>query len=182
VKVDERLATTAPGVWAIGDVAGSPQFTHISTDDFRIVAANLTGGRRVTSGRFVPFCLFTDPEFARIGLSETEARSRGVRYRLFKIPMAGVLRARTLGETRGFMKALVAPDTDRILGFNAVGTGAGEVMSAVQIAMLGNLPWMALRDAILTHPTMVEGLNALFWSTPSDPASPSAEAPDAAHS
>jgi len=169
IKVDERLETTAPGVWAIGEVAGSPQFTHISADDFRVVTAQLTGGDRVTTGRHVPFCLFTDPEFARIGLSESEARSRGVPYRLFKMPMAGVLRTQTLSETRGFMKALVSPDTSRILGFTAVGVGAGEIMSAVQIAMLGNLTWMALRDAILTHPTLTEGLNGLFWSPPSDP-------------
>lgn len=169
IKVDERLATTAAGVWAVGEVAGSPQFTHISADDFRVVTAQLTGGDRVTTGRYVPFCLFTDPEFARIGLSETEARVRGVRYRLFKMPMTGVLRAQTLSETRGFMKALVAPDSQQILGFTAVGVGAGEVMSAVQIAMLGNLPWIALRDAILTHPTLTEGLNALFSPNPAEP-------------
>jgi pyruvate/2-oxoglutarate dehydrogenase complex dihydrolipoamide dehydrogenase (E3) component len=174
VKVNERLETTAPGVWAIGDVAGSPQFTHISTDDFRVVTASLTGGDRVTTGRDVPFCLFTDPEFARIGLSEAEARSRGIRYLLFKMPMAGVLRAQTLSETRGFMKALVARDSGRILGFTAVGVGAGEVMSAVQIAMLGSLPWTALRDAILTHPTLVEGLNALFSTAPTEPGPSSA--------
>lgn len=169
IKVDERLKTTATGVWAVGEVAGSPQFTHISADDFRVVTSQLTGGGRITTGRHVPFCLFTDPEFARIGLNETDAQKRGVRYRLFKMPMAGVLRAQTLSETRGFMKALVAPDSHRILGFTAVGVGAGEVMSAVQIAMLGELSWMALRDAALTHPTLTEGLNALFSSAPAEP-------------
>ena len=167
VKVNERLQTTAPGVWAIGEVAGSPQFTHISVDDFRVVHDNLNGGNRVTTGRQVPFCLFTDPEFARIGLSETEAKARGIAYRLFKVPMEAVLRARTLSETRGFLKAVVETDGDRILGFTAFGVGAGEIMSSVQIAMIAGLPYTALRDAILTHPTLVEGLAPLFSSAPS---------------
>src|SRR5262249_32090810 len=119
VKVNERLQTTAPGVWAIGEVAGSPQFTHISIDDFRVVHANLSGGKRVTTGRQVPYCLFTDPELARIGLSESEAKAQGIPYRLFKVPMESNLRARTLSETRGFMKALVDADGDRILGLTA---------------------------------------------------------------
>jgi len=167
VKVNERLQTTAPGVWAIGEVAGSPQFTHISVDDFRVVHDNLNGGNRVTTCRQVPFCLFTDPEFARIGLSETEAKARGIAYRLFKVPMEAVLRARTLSETRGFLKAVVETDGDRILGFTAFGVGAGEIMSSVQIAMIAGLPYTALRDAILTHPTLVEGLAPLFSSAPS---------------
>jgi pyruvate/2-oxoglutarate dehydrogenase complex dihydrolipoamide dehydrogenase (E3) component len=166
IKVNERLQTTAPGVWAIGEVAGSPQFTHISVDDFRVVHANLSGGNRVTTGRQVPFCLFTDPEFARVGLSEKEAKAQGIAYRLFKIPMEAVLRARTLGETRGFMKALVENDGERILGFAAVGVGAGETMAAVQIAMIGGLPYATLRDAILTHPTLAEGIGVLFSSEP----------------
>jgi pyruvate/2-oxoglutarate dehydrogenase complex dihydrolipoamide dehydrogenase (E3) component len=166
IQVNERLQTTAPGIWAIGEVAGSPQFTHISVDDFRVVHANLSGGNRVTTGRQVPFCLFTDPEFARLGLSEKEAKAQGVAYRLFKIPMEAVLRARTLGETRGFMKALVESDGERILGFAAVGVGAGETMAAVQIAMIGGLPYTALRDAILTHPTLAEGIGVLFSSEP----------------
>jgi pyruvate/2-oxoglutarate dehydrogenase complex dihydrolipoamide dehydrogenase (E3) component len=167
IKVNERLQTTAPGVWAIGEVAGSPQFTHISVDDFRVVHDNLSGGgKRVTTGRQVPFCLFTDPEFARIGLSEKEAKAQGVSYRLFKIPMDAVLRARTLGETRGFMKALVENDGERILGFAAVGVGAGETMAVVQIAMIAGSPYTALRDAVLTHPTLAEGLGVLFSSEP----------------
>jgi pyruvate/2-oxoglutarate dehydrogenase complex dihydrolipoamide dehydrogenase (E3) component len=117
VKVNERLQTTAPGVWAVGEVAGSPHFTHISEDDFRVFADNVAGGKHVTTGRLVPFCLYTDPEFARVGLSEKEAKARGIAYRLFKAPMAAVLRARALVETRGFLKALVANDNDRILGF-----------------------------------------------------------------
>jgi pyruvate/2-oxoglutarate dehydrogenase complex dihydrolipoamide dehydrogenase (E3) component len=164
IKVNERLQTTAPGVWAIGEVAGSPQFTHISIDDFRVIHANLTGGNRVTTGRQVPYCLFTDPELARIGLSETEAEARGIAYRLFRVPMETNLRAHTLSETRGFVKALVEADSNRILGFTAFGVGAGEILACVQIAMIGGLPYTALRDAVLTHPTLVEGLISLFSS------------------
>ena len=167
VKVNERLQTTAPGVWAIGEVAGSPQFTHISIDDFRVVHGNLNGGKRVTTGRQIPFCLFTDPEFARVGLSEKEAKAQGIAYRLFKIPMESVLRARTLSETRGFLKALVATDSDHILGFTAFAVDGGETMSSVQVAIIAGLPYTALRDAVLTHPTLAEGIGALFSSEPS---------------
>jgi pyruvate/2-oxoglutarate dehydrogenase complex dihydrolipoamide dehydrogenase (E3) component len=164
IQVNERLQTTAPGVWAIGEVAGSPQFTHISIDDFRVVHSNLTGGNRVTAGRQVPYCLFTDPELAHIGLSETEAQAQGIAYRLFKVPMEANLRARTFSETRGFVKALVEANRDRILGFTAFGVGAGEILATVQIAMIAGLPYTALRDAVLTHPTLVEGLISLFSS------------------
>lgn len=167
LKVNERLQTTAPCVWAIGEVAGSPQFTHISLDDFRVVHANLSGGNRVTTGRQVPYCLFTDPELARIGLNETEAAARGIPYRLFKVPMESNLRARALSETRGFLKALVAASNDRILGFTAFGVAAGEILAAVQIAMIAGLPYTSLRDAVLTHPTLVEGLIPLFSSAAS---------------
>ena len=167
IKVNERLQTTAPGVWAIGEVAGSPQFTHISVDDFRVVHANLSGGHRSTTGRQIPYCLFTDPELARVGVSEKEAQARDIPYRLFKVAMDANLRARTLGETRGFMKALVESNGDRILGFTALGVGAGEMIGAVQIAMIAGLPYTALRDAVLTHPTLVEGLAPLFSSPPS---------------
>jgi pyruvate/2-oxoglutarate dehydrogenase complex dihydrolipoamide dehydrogenase (E3) component len=167
IKVNERLQTTAPGVWAIGEVAGSPQFTHISIDDFRVVHANLTGGNRVTTGRQVPYCLFTDPELARIGLNETEAEAQGRAYRLLKVPMETNLRARTLSETRGFVKAIVEADSDRILGFTAFGVGAGEILAAVQVAMIAGLPYTALRDTVLTHPTLAEGLIALFSSASS---------------
>jgi pyruvate/2-oxoglutarate dehydrogenase complex dihydrolipoamide dehydrogenase (E3) component len=167
IKVNERLQTDAPGVWAIGEVAGSPQFTHISLDDFRVVHANITGGNRVTTGRQIPYCLFTDPELARVGLNEKEAKARNIAYRLFKVPMEANLRARTLSETRGFLKALVETDSDRILGFTAFGVGAGEIMSAVQVVMIAGLPYTALRDAVLTHPTLVEGLIPLFSSVPS---------------
>jgi pyruvate/2-oxoglutarate dehydrogenase complex dihydrolipoamide dehydrogenase (E3) component len=170
VKVNERLQTTAEGVWAIGDCAGSPHFTHISENDFKIVSGNIAGGNRVTTGRQVPFCLFTDPEFARIGLSETEAKQRGIRYRLGKLPMAAVFRAMTISETRGFMKALIEVKSDRILGFTMFGAGAGDVMATVQLAMLAGLPYTALRDAIIAHPTMPEGLISLFMTVPAKPA------------
>jgi len=169
IKVNEHLETTARGVWAIGEVAGSPRFTHVSVDDFRVVYASLTGGKHVTTGRQIPFCLFTDPEFARIGLSEKEANAQGIPYRLFKIPMEAVMRATTLSETRGFLKALVEVDSDRILGFAALGVGAGEIMTSVQIARDAGLPYTALRDTILTHPTLVEGLIPLFSSSVSIP-------------
>jgi pyruvate/2-oxoglutarate dehydrogenase complex dihydrolipoamide dehydrogenase (E3) component len=169
IKVNDRLQTTAPGVWAIGEAAGSPQFTHISVDDFRVVHDNLNGVDHVTTGRQVPYCLFTDPELARVGLNENEARARGIPYRLFKVPMESNLRARTLSETRGFLKALVESDSDRILGFTAFAVGAAEIMSAVQIAMIAGLPYTGLRDAVLTHPTLAEGLIPLFSSPPSAP-------------
>jgi pyruvate/2-oxoglutarate dehydrogenase complex dihydrolipoamide dehydrogenase (E3) component len=167
IKVNDRLETTAENVWAVGEVAGSPQFTHISEDDFRVVRDNLLGGDHRTTGRQVPFCLFTDPEFARVGLSETEANEQGLRYWLFRVPMYAVLRARSLMETRGFLKCLVERDGDRILGFTAFGVGAGEIMGCVQIAMLAGLPYTALREAVLAHPTIPEGLVSLFSSTPS---------------
>jgi pyruvate/2-oxoglutarate dehydrogenase complex dihydrolipoamide dehydrogenase (E3) component len=176
IKTNERLQTTAPGVWAIGEVAGSPQFTHVSVDDFRVVHDSITGGKRVTAGRQIPFCLFTDPELARIGLSEKEARAQGIAYRLFKIPMEAVFRASTLSETRGFLKALVELNGDRILGFTAFGVGAAEIMTSVQIAMGAGLPYTALRDTILTHPTLVEGLIPLFLSAPTTPRSADAKA------
>lgn len=166
LKVNERLQTTAEGVWGIGDCAGSPLFTHISADDFVVVSDNIAGGNRVTTGRQVPFCLFTDPEFARIGLSETEAKARGISYRLAKSPMAAVFRAMTISETRGFMKALIDTKSDRILGFTMFGAGAGEVMATVQITMLAGLPYTTLRDAVITHPTMTEGLIPLLLAVP----------------
>jgi pyruvate/2-oxoglutarate dehydrogenase complex dihydrolipoamide dehydrogenase (E3) component len=169
IKVNERLETTAPHVWAAGECAGSPHFTHISENDFHVVHDNILGGHRVTTGRQVPFCIFTDPEFARIGLSETEAKARGVSYRLARIPLLAVLRARSLTQTRGFMKALIDTKNDRILGFTAVAVEAGEVMAVVQVAMIAGLPYTALRDAIFTHPTMAEGLIPLFSSVASLP-------------
>ena len=162
IAVDEHLRTTAPDVWAVGDCAGGPLFTHISFDDFRVIRDDFVGGPRVTTSRQVPFCMFTDPELARIGLSETEAKAKGIPYRLAKMPMKFALRTRTLSETRGFMKALVDTTSDLILGFTMFGTGAGEIMGAVQIAMIASLPYTALRDAVLTHPTLLEALTPLF--------------------
>lgn len=162
VQVNDRLETSAQDVWAIGECAGSPQFTHVSADDFGVIRDNLAGGRRSTRDRLIPFCLFTDPPLARVGLNETEARSRGVAVRVAKLPMGSVLRTRTTGETRGFMKALLDTRTDRILGFTMFGSEAGEVMAVVQTAMLASLPYTGLRDAILAHPTMAEGLKPLF--------------------
>jgi pyruvate/2-oxoglutarate dehydrogenase complex dihydrolipoamide dehydrogenase (E3) component len=166
IKVNERLETTAPDVWAVGECADSPHFTHISENDFHIVHDNILGGHRVTTGRQVPFCIFTDPEFARVGLSETQANERGVAYRLAKIPLSKVQRARTLSETRGFMKALIETRSDRILGFSVFAVEAGEIMAGVQVAMIAGLPYTALRDAIFTHPTMAEGFIALFTDVP----------------
>jgi pyruvate/2-oxoglutarate dehydrogenase complex dihydrolipoamide dehydrogenase (E3) component/pimeloyl-ACP methyl ester carboxylesterase len=165
IKVNERLQTSAPNIWAIGECAGSPQFTHASLDDFRVIRDQLAGGNRSTRGRLVPSCLFTDPPVAHIGLTEREAQQRGIAVRVAKVPMPVVLRTRTMGETRGFMKALLATHDDRILGFTMIGPEAGEVMAVVQTAMLTGSPFTLLRDAILTHPTMAEGLNALFASS-----------------
>jgi pyruvate/2-oxoglutarate dehydrogenase complex dihydrolipoamide dehydrogenase (E3) component len=169
IQVNQRLETSAPEIWAVGDCAGSPQFTHVATDDFRIVRDNLNGGNRTTQGRLVPFCIFTDPELARVGLSESEAQQRGVPYRLAKIPMAKIRRAVTLSETRGFIKALVSTESDEIIGFTAFGAEAGELMAVVQTAMLGKLPYTLFRDAILAHPTMAEGLTVLFGQPPAVP-------------
>lgn len=166
VKVNERLQTTAEGVWAIGDCAGSPHFTHISADDYRVVLVNMDGGNRVTTGRQVPFCMFTDPELARIGLSETEAKKRGIPYRVARLPMAAVLRGMTISETRGFMKVLIETENDRILGFTMFGAGAGDVMATMQMAMLAGLPYTAVRDAVIAHPTMPEGLIPLLSNVP----------------
>jgi pyruvate/2-oxoglutarate dehydrogenase complex dihydrolipoamide dehydrogenase (E3) component len=166
VKVNERLQTSAPDVWAVGDCAGSPHFTHIAFDDFRVVTSDMAGGARVTTGRQVPFCLFTDPEFARVGLSESEAKAQGIPYRLAKIPMIANLRTRTLSETRGFMKTLIDTESDRILGFTVFGVNGGEIMATVQVAMAAQLPYTDLRDMIFTHPTLLEGLIPLFSAVP----------------
>jgi pyruvate/2-oxoglutarate dehydrogenase complex dihydrolipoamide dehydrogenase (E3) component len=166
VTVNERLETTALGIWAMGECAGSPQFTHAAFDDFRVVRDNLAGGKRTTHGRLVPYCVFIDPELARVGLNESEARQKRMDVRVVTLPMASVLRARSLGEMRGFMKALLDTHSDRILGFTMLGPEAGEVGAVVQTAMLAGLPYTGLRDAIFTHPTMAEGLNVLFANVP----------------
>jgi pyruvate/2-oxoglutarate dehydrogenase complex dihydrolipoamide dehydrogenase (E3) component len=169
VRVNDRLETTAPEVWAIGECAGSPQFTHVSEDDFRVIRDNLAGLKRSTRDRLVPYCLFSDPPLARVGLSEGQAQNRGIAVRIARLPMSDVLRTRTTGETAGFMKVLVEARGDRILGFTMIGPDAGEVMAAVQTAILGGLPSTLFRDAILAHPTMAEGLNGLFAAIPAPP-------------
>ena len=169
IRVNERLQTSAADIWAAGDCAGSPQFTHAGADDVRVILSDLDGGQRSTRGRVIPYCLFTDPELAHVGLSERDARAQNVAYRLAKLPMEFVLRTRTLSNTRGFAKALVGAD-DRILGFTAFGAEASEMMAVVQTAMLGGLPYTALRDAIFTHPTAAEGLGSLFSGPLVEPA------------
>ena len=161
VKTDAELRTSAEGIWALGEVAGTPMFTHASLDDYRVVKSAMAGGSHVTTGRVIPYCVFIDPEMARIGLSEKEARAADVSFRVATLAMDLVPRARTLGERRGLMKLLVGDD-DHILGFTMVGAQAGEVMTAVQMAMLGNLPFTVVRDAIIAHPTLAEGLGMLF--------------------
>jgi pyruvate/2-oxoglutarate dehydrogenase complex dihydrolipoamide dehydrogenase (E3) component len=166
IKVNERLETSAPDVWAIGECAGSPQFTHVSFDDFRIIRDNLAGANRTTRDRLIPFCMFTDPPLARVGLSEGEAQRQGIEARVAKLPTSAVLRTHTIDERQGFMKALVAARDDRILGFTMIGAEASEVVSVVQTAILAGLPYTALRDAVLAHPTMAEGLGPLFSNVP----------------
>ncbi|HEY9717049.1 MAG TPA: mercuric reductase, partial [Trichormus sp.] len=166
IRVNERLETTAPDVWAIGECAGSPQFTHVSVDDFQIIKANLSGENRSTKNRLVPYCLFTEPQVAHVGLSETEAKRQSIDVRVAKLPMAAVLRTATTGETKGFMKAIISASDDRILGFTMVGSDAGEVMAIVQMAILAGSPYTLIRDAILTHPTTAEGLGSLFANVP----------------
>src|SRR6202048_4789480 len=166
IAVNSRLETSAPDVWALGECAGSPQFTHISEDDFRIVRDNLAGGNRSTRDRLVPYCMFTDPPLAHVGLSEGEAERRGVIARVARLPMDSVLGAQATDQRQGFMKALVGENDDRILGFTMIGATGGEVMAAVQTAMIAGLPYSRLANAALAHPTMAEGLSMLFSNTP----------------
>jgi len=166
LDVNERLETTASGVWGIGECcSGHEQFTHVSFDDYRIIRDNLAGGHRRSDDRLIPRCTFTDPQLARVGLTEREAQRDGIDVRVARLPMSAVLRTQTTGETRGFMKALVGAD-DRIVGFTMFGPEAGEVMAVVQMAMLADLPYQVLRDAVLAHPTMAEGLGPLFTNVP----------------
>ena len=166
IDVNERLETSAPGVWALGDCAGSPLFTHISFDDFRIVRDNLQGAHRTTTARQVPSCLYTDPELAHVGLDESQAKEQGIRYRLARIPMTAVLRTRAMSETRGFLKVLVSAMDDQILGFTGFGEGAGETMATIQLAMRAAIPYTVLRDMTITHPTLAEGIVALLSRVP----------------
>ncbi|HEY7876686.1 MAG TPA: mercuric reductase [Gemmatimonadaceae bacterium] len=163
VRVDARLATTARGVYAVGDVKGGPGFTHISYDDFRILRANLLeGGTATTEGRLVPYVMFIDPQLGGVGLTEREALAHGHKIAIGTLPMANVARAIETAETRGFMKVVVDRETQRILGAAVLGIEGGEVMSMLQLAMMGGLPYAALRDGVFAHPTLAESLNNLF--------------------
>lgn len=163
IRVNARLATNVSGVYALGDVKGGPAFTHISYDDFRILRANLLhGGDRTTTGRLVPYTVFTDPQLATVGLTEREARAQGKEIRVAKLPMTSVARALETAETRGMMKAVVDAASGQILGCTVLGVEGGEIMTVVQVAMMGNLPYTALKDGVFAHPTLAESLNNLF--------------------
>ena len=163
ITVNERLETNVPGIYALGDVKGGPSFTHISYDDYRIIEANLLkGGDATITNRLVPYVMFTDPQLARVGLSEQEARAQGLDIRVATMPMSYVARALEVDEARGLMKAVVDANTNQILGCAILGIEGGEVMAIIQMAMMGNLPYTALRDAVFAHPTLSESLNTLF--------------------
>ncbi len=165
VKVNERLETNVPGIYALGDVKGGPAFTHISYDDFRIIRTNLLeGGDATTNGRLVPYTIFTDPQLGRVGITETEARDRGLKIRVAKLPMGKVARAIEMSETRGFMKAVVEAETKQILGCAVLSVEGGELMAMFEIAMMGQLPYTTLKEAIFAHPTLAESLNNLFMA------------------
>jgi len=165
VKVNDRLETNVPGIYAIGDIKPGPAFTHISYDDFRIIQANLLeDGSAMTEGRPVPYTIFMDPQLGRVGLTEEEARAQGRSIRVAKLPMANVARGIEFGETRGFMKAIVDAETNQILGCAILGLEGGEVMTVLQVAMMGKLPYTVIRDGIFAHPTLAESLNNLFMA------------------
>jgi pyruvate/2-oxoglutarate dehydrogenase complex dihydrolipoamide dehydrogenase (E3) component len=165
IKVNGRLETTAKGVYALGDIKGGPAFTHISYDDFRIIRTNLIEkASATTDGRLVPYTVFIDPQLGRVGVTETEARTQKRNIRVAKLPMTSVARALEVDETRGFMKAIVDGETNQILGAAVLGIEGGEVMSALEIAMMGKLPYTALRDGVFAHPTLAESLNNLFMA------------------
>ncbi|MGB9204085.1 MAG: mercuric reductase [Terriglobales bacterium] len=165
IKVNDRLETTAGGIYALGDIKGGPAFTHISYDDFRIIRTNLLRkGSASTKDRQVPYTVFIDPQLGRVGLTEVEARGQGRNIRVAKLPMTSVARALEVDETRGFMKAIVDAESQQILGAAVLGIEGGEIMSAVEIAMMGKLPYTALRDGTFAHPTLAESLNNLFMA------------------
>jgi pyruvate/2-oxoglutarate dehydrogenase complex dihydrolipoamide dehydrogenase (E3) component len=163
IRSNERLETSAPGVYVIGDVKGGPQFTHIAYDDYRILKANLLdGGQRTVRDRMVPFTVFMDPQLGRVGMTETEARKSGKKIRVARMPMTWVARALEVDESRGLMKAVVDAETEEILGVTVLGIEGGEVMSVLQMAMMGHLKYSVLRDGVFAHPTLAESLNNLF--------------------
>jgi pyruvate/2-oxoglutarate dehydrogenase complex dihydrolipoamide dehydrogenase (E3) component len=165
IAVNERLETNVDGIYALGDIKGGPAFTHISYDDFRILRANLLEGKSAsTKDRQVPYCVFIDPQLGRVGITENEARTQGRKIRVAKLAMTSVARALELDETRGFMKAVVDAETNQILGAAVLGIEGGEIMSVLETAMIGKLPYTALRDATLAHPTLAESLNNLFMA------------------
>lgn len=163
ITVNERLETSVPGVWALGDVKGGPAFTHISYDDFRIVRDNLLqNGNRTTNDRIVTYTMFTDPQLGRVGMTEKQARDAGKNVKIATLPMSSVARAIETGETRGLMKAVIDGDNDQIIGAAILGIDGGEVVTVIDVAMMGKLPYTALRDAVISHPTVSESLNNLF--------------------
>jgi pyruvate/2-oxoglutarate dehydrogenase complex dihydrolipoamide dehydrogenase (E3) component len=163
IKVNSKLETSTPGVYALGDINGGPAFTHISYDDFRILRTNVIDkGNATTEGRPLPYTIFTDPQLGRIGITEAQAREQNKKVRVAKMPMSSVARALEVDESRGFMKAIVDADTDQILGAAVLGIEGGEIMSMLQLAMMGKLPFTILRNAIFAHPTLAESLNNLF--------------------
>jgi pyruvate/2-oxoglutarate dehydrogenase complex dihydrolipoamide dehydrogenase (E3) component len=167
INVNERLETNVAGVYALGDVKGGPAFTHISYDDFRIIRTNLLeGGHATTKGRLVPYTVFIDPQLGRVGITETDARNQRLNTRVVKLPMSRIARAIEMGETRGFMKAVVDLETKQILGCSVLGSEGGELMAMLEIAMMAHLPYTILKDAIFAHPTLAESLNNLFMAVP----------------
>jgi pyruvate/2-oxoglutarate dehydrogenase complex dihydrolipoamide dehydrogenase (E3) component len=165
IPTNDRLETNVAGVYAVGDVRPGPKFTHISYDDYRILKTNLIdGGQRSVDDRPVPYTVFIDPQLGRVGMTEAQAREAGREIRVASIPMSSVARAVETDESRGMMKAIIDPASDRILGAAILGLEGGEIASMLQIAMMGNLPYTALRDGVFPHPGLAEGLNTLFGS------------------
>jgi pyruvate/2-oxoglutarate dehydrogenase complex dihydrolipoamide dehydrogenase (E3) component len=163
IPVNDRLETTVPGIWALGDINGGPQYTHVALDDYRIIRTNLIeGGNRSTRDRLIPSCLFIDPELAHVGLTEIEAQQQGYAIRVAKLDASAIPRARTLGRIDGLLKAIVDAKTGQVLGCSLLCHAAGEMISTVQMVMQAQMPYTVLRDGVLTHPTMTEGLNLLF--------------------
>jgi pyruvate/2-oxoglutarate dehydrogenase complex dihydrolipoamide dehydrogenase (E3) component len=169
ITVSERLETSAEGVYALGDVTGEPQFTHVSYDDYRVLRATLLeGGQATTTGRVIPYTIYIDPQLGRVGLTEEQARRAGHDVRVVTLPMSRVARAIEVGETGGFMKAVIDAKSQRILGAAVLGVEGGEIASLIQVAMMGELPYTSLRDGMFAHPTLAESMNNLFRSVDGD--------------